>query len=177
MPLATLAEVMQFEKWLDEGFRDAMLRQGVLTADRYFLQFESNTGITERIEIESIPGGVDSGRQCYILPDNTRTVFNTFNGALKITVVTNRQEKQNHTLLLGMVRAALTPISLGLGWQGAPTNPAQVINWRSEALTLTDIYLSGESLHIVDNENNLDKSELQFALLFNVLDTAWPLNI
>jgi hypothetical protein len=178
MPCSTLAEVLQFEKWLDEGTRDAMVNQGIQPQGGYFLQFSSDTELTPRIEIKSIPGEVDQGRQCYILPDGVRTIFNTFLGQLQVTVVTNRGQKQQHTEWCGIVRAALQPVSLRLGWQGAPVDPVTNPSvWTSQVVTLTDIYLGGESQSIPDDEHNLDKTMIPFNILFNVLDTAWPLNM
>jgi hypothetical protein len=177
MPCNTLAEVFQFEKWLDEAVANALALQGVLPSASINIQFSSGTESTPRIEVESIPGGVEKGRQSHLFADDTRMIFNTFDGRLAITVVTNREQKQQHRELCGAVRAALQPISLGIGWQGAPLNQAQKVVWQSEVVILTDIYLEGETQFTTDDAQNLDKSTIPFAILFNVLDSAWPTNL
>mgnify|MGYP000284708416 CR=1 FL=1 len=152
-------EIYQVEKHMETAI--ASLLFGVCT--NIYKSRQNRDLASSRVELKAILGENVEHRK--IFPQNggpPQDAFDAWTGAIEITVATNRSvdaDVDNHSMLLGAVRARLT-------------NRYLRANFTHPIIAITDIRDSGTLDSFVD-ENDIDISVLSFYTLVNIKPEAW----
>ncbi len=153
-----LSELMQFERWLEDGFKDIL----IAVAPNTFTSRDNGTSATPRLTITATIGELASA---HVHPTtNGNSVYDAFEGEVEVEVETNRvtEAKSNaHYEAIGCTRAAMIDYLARSKW--STTNPLRIDDIRP---------VSAE--HTVDLEDNLDSTKLKFYICFNVNPSQWP---
>jgi hypothetical protein len=152
--------ILQFERWLEEGFREILAS----VAPNVYTSRDIKTANSPRITILANIIGLAS---MHVHPTTGgNSIYDAFEGEIEVEVETNRatEAKSNaHYELLGGVRAAMIDYLAQGAWN------------QSNPLRITDIRPQ-EAPHTVD-EDNLDSTKLSFYIVFNVNPSQWPDNL
>jgi hypothetical protein len=152
-------EIYQVEKHMETA--TASLLSGVCT--NIYKSRQNRDLASSRVELKAILGENVEHRK--IFPQNggpAQEAFDAWTAAIEITIATNRSvdaDVDNHSMLLGAVRARLT-------------NRYLLANFTHPIIAITDIRDSGTLDSFVD-ENDIDISVLSFYTLVNIKPNAW----
>lgn len=156
-----LAELLQLELHVENGFAGA-LKGAVPQVNP---SQSSETAKTPRIDLKAVIGAVHGQRK---LLTSGREMFNVWNGQLQTTAVTNRTSERRseaHNRMLGEIRARCQRFAILPEW-----------NKYSEAILLMDIREDGTE-DSVEDSNDLDKTQINWQILFSLDPAAIPNNI
>ncbi len=95
---------------------------------------------------------------------NGNSVYDSFEGEMNVEAATNRvtTEKSNtHYELLGNTRANMLDYLVRQNWN--VSNPMRICDVRPVSAD-----------HTVEDDGNLDKTNLKFYIVFNVNPSQWP---
>lgn len=160
MPLP-LNQLLQFERWLEEGFREILAN----VAPNNYTSRDTNTQESPRTTTLATIGEIASGHVHPTTGGNS--IYDAFEGEMEVEVATNRtteakSDKQYE--IIGGVRAAMVDYLVQRNWN--QNNPMRI----------TDVRPTGAE-HTVDAENNLDLTAMKFYIVFNVEPSQWPDNL
>lgn len=152
----TLAEIMQTEKHVEDGFV-AVLKGACPSVYRpRDRRDDSNPKIVLRV----IQGKV--GLHQHLLASSA-IVWDTWEGMLETSVTSNRTTEDGmptHDQILGELRARLQLHALAL-------------TWKNPYVRLTDIREDGTDVD-VEIDSNLDITKINWQLLYNINPAVWP---
>jgi hypothetical protein len=167
MPAASLTELFQLERWLEEGFRDGCISQSVIPLEGIDISRQSTVANSPRIELKAIVGELLNHQHLF---NGGPFTWDAWSGELQALVVTNRQTViggDTHYSLIGKLRACLMPLYRGRG--GNPLSRW----WNQPYIAITDIRAGGTE-DTWSDEKNLDYTQLRYNLTFNIAPDAWP---
>lgn len=156
-----LSELLQLERHVEDGFAGA-LKGAVPQVNP---SQSSETARTPRIDFTAIIGAVHGQRK--LLPSG-REMFNAWFAQLQTTAVTNRtseKKSEAHNRMLGEIRARCQRFAILPEWRKY-----------SDAILLMDIREDGTEDSIEDS-NDLDKTQINWAILFSLNPEAIPNDI
>jgi hypothetical protein len=156
-----LGELLQLEKNVEDAFCAAF----VGAAPNIYPAQSVETAQSPRIEVHAVIGAVHGQR---ITLSSGREMFNTWFAELQTTIVTNRtieNRNETHNRLIGEVRARCQRFAILPNWEKY-----------TDAILLMDIREDGAEDSVVDTDN-LDKTQINWAILFSLNPTAIPTNI
>ncbi len=156
-----LAELLQLETHVESAFSAAL--KGA--APYVYPAQSAETAKSPRIEVHAVIGEVHGQRK--LLPSG-REMFNVWFGELQTTAISNRTiENRNatHNRMIGEIRARCQRFAILPEWEKY-----------TDAILLMDIREAGTDDSVVDTDD-LDKTQINWAILFSLNPTAIPTNI
>ncbi len=167
MPFS-LAEVLQFEKWTEQGFVELLSTACKNVYDSMDIATADSPRVIVRVTIGEIngnhehvftEGGADES-------GHFRSAFDAYDAIVEMEIATNRETEAKtdaHYLLVGAVRAIMQRDYVVINWN--QNNPIYVNDVRQQATERT-----------VDADKNLDITTIPHYFLFNVKPESWPPN-
>lgn len=154
--MTALATLFKFEEQLESGF-SALLDS--ITTNVYYRR-STETKATPFIDVLVTVGSALQHER----DQTTNTDEDIYEATVQIVVVTNRStsgQNTSHHTLLGKVRAAMLPSSGSFN----STNFGD--------LAVLDVFPTGSG-YDTDQDTNIDATALDYAIVFGIRDTAWP---
>ena len=160
MSAGTLSQLFQIESVFEAAFKLILQEAGIETV---YIARETAVFETPSVAVKVVNGAVNI-RHSKRRTAGVRPIYDCWDSRLEVEIKTNRgTDGQDHSLLCGKVRAALTYDALS----------ASSIGDTASFLALTDIREEQGATEF-DTETNIDTTSIPFYLLVSIRESAWP---